>query len=67
MQVVIQDRTNQLYYKGEGQWTPEIAEAADFQEVIRAFDFVLVSHLSNLDVLMDFGDPKYDVRISATH
>jgi hypothetical protein len=67
MRVIVQDRKSLLYVKGVNQWTPSIHEASDFQRIIKAFDFVSESKLPCIDVLMHFGDPKYDVRLKVTN
>jgi hypothetical protein len=67
MRVILQDRKSLLYLKGVDQWTSSIQEASDFQKIIKAFDFASESKLPSIDVLMCFGDPKYDVRLRVTN
>jgi hypothetical protein len=52
-----------MYFKGVGQWTAEIEQATDFKELVLAFDFVFFTKTPNLDVWLDFGDPKYNIRL----
>ncbi len=66
MRIILQDRESLLYFKGNNEWTPDIDKAADFQQLVQAIEFVRTSKLPNLDAVMWFGDPKYDVRVLAS-
>ncbi|HEX4644186.1 MAG TPA: hypothetical protein VH598_01105 [Verrucomicrobiae bacterium] len=66
MRVVIQDRKSRLYFKGTSEWIAEINEAEDFEQIVKAIDFLRQTRLPHIDVLMHFDDPKYDVRLTAT-
>jgi hypothetical protein len=67
MRILLQDRKSQLYFKGANDWTADINNASDFLQVIKALDYARATRLPNLDALMHFEDPKYDIRISASH
>jgi hypothetical protein len=64
--IVLQSRESQLYLKGEGQWTPAVEDAAKFDHIADASAFARESKLSILDIVMSFGDPRYDVRLRAS-
>ena len=64
--IVLQSRESQLYLKGEGQWTPTVQEAVKFNHIADASAFACKSKLALLDIVMTFGDPKYDVRLRAS-
>ena len=64
--IVLQNRESLLYLKGEGQWTPHVAEASSFEHVADANAFVRHAKLPVLDIVMTFGDPRYDVRLRAS-
>jgi hypothetical protein len=64
--IVLQNRESQLYLKKEGEWTALVADAAHFEHIADASAFVLRSKLPILDIVMTFGDPKYDVRLRAS-
>jgi len=66
VRMLIQDRESRLYFKKPNDWTADLAEAADFKEIIAAVDAARDTGRQTLDILMSFGDPKYDVRIPAT-
>ncbi len=64
--IILQDRKSRRYFKKLGEWTAEIQEANDFKEVISALEFAHRIGHRELDILMTFGEPRYDVRITAT-
>ena len=66
VRVVVQDRDSLKFFKGSNEWTPEIDAATDFSQVVNAVDFILKTRLPHIDILMDFGDPRYEVRLKAT-
>jgi hypothetical protein len=66
MRIILQDRQSLLYFKGFDEWTDEIEEARDFRQVVSAIDYVQIFQIPNLDVVMNFGDPKFDVRAPVT-
>lgn len=64
--IVLQNRESQLYLKGEGLWTSTVEEAAQFEHIADASAFARTTKLSILDIVMSFGDPRYDVRLRAS-
>jgi hypothetical protein len=64
--IVLQNRDSLLYWKGEGQWTPHVEEAVQFEHIADASAFAQKSKITVLDIVMNFGDPRYDVRLSAS-
>jgi hypothetical protein len=64
MRIILQNRQSRLYYKYGSEWTAEIDKATDFHQVVFAIDYARSVLACNLDVLMCFGDPKYDVRLN---
>jgi len=66
MRVLLQDRQSRLYFGGLEQWTPDIARATNFEQLLSAIEFVRQNKQAHLDILMTFGEPRYDVRIAAT-
>jgi hypothetical protein len=63
VRIILQNRKSRLYFKAANEWTAHIQEASDFQRVVKAFDFVHKSKLPDIDAVMHFGDPAYDVRL----
>lgn len=66
MRIILQHRKSRLYLEKLGQWTDDVETALDFTHLIAAVDFVQFNQISTIDVLMHFGDPRYDVRLSAS-
>lgn len=66
MRVILQNRQSLLYFKSFDEWTDEIEEARDFRRVVSAFDYLQIFKIPNLDLVMNFGDPKYDVKTPVT-
>jgi hypothetical protein len=64
MRIILQNRQSRLYYKCGSEWTAEIDKAMDFHQVVFAIDYARSVLACNLDVLMYFGNPKYDVRLN---
>lgn len=63
--VVIQNQKTQLYLQAGQVWTQEIKEAANFKTTLEASAFAVHQKLSDCDIVMHFGDAKYDVRVEA--
>ncbi len=66
MRVVLQHRQSRLYLSETRAWTPDIAQAANFEQILAAIEFVRQNKHAHLDILMTFGEPRYDVRIAAS-
>ena len=64
--IVLQNRESLLYFNKDGQWTPDIKQATSFEHVADASAFARKSKLALLDIVMSFGDPRYDVRLAAS-
>ncbi|HEX3798003.1 MAG TPA: hypothetical protein VH413_04815 [Verrucomicrobiae bacterium] len=63
--IVLQNRESLLYWKGEDQWTPNLDEAQPFAHIADANTYARKTDFAELDIVMSFGDPKYDVRLKA--
>jgi hypothetical protein len=66
MRILLQNRNSLLYVESANNWTSDVERATDFQQMMRALDFVWQTNLINLDILMVFGDPGMDIRIPAS-
>ncbi|MDB6111866.1 MAG: hypothetical protein JWR69_3616 [Pedosphaera sp.] len=66
LRILLLHRKSLLYLKGISDWTPNTREARDFNDVGQAFNFVRAAKLAELDILMHFEDPKYDIRLLAS-
>ena len=64
--IVLQNRESLLYFNEKGQWTANLEEATRFEHVADANAFARKSKLTLVDIVMSFGDPRYDVRLAAS-
>jgi hypothetical protein len=64
--IILQDKGSLLYFQGPDAWIHDINAATNFEQVLAALEFVRRAKLANLDIVMSFGDPKYDVRLTAS-
>jgi hypothetical protein len=52
-----------MYFKAGNHWTPNVKDAMDFRHILLALDFAFTLKALQLDLLVDFGDLRYDVRL----
>jgi len=64
--IVLQNRESLLYFDQAGRWPSSVEEARQFDHVADANAFARESRLPLVDIVMSFGDPRYDVRLAAT-
>lgn len=64
--IVLQNRESLLYLTKDGKWTDDVSRATKFDHVADASSFAMRAKLSLMDIVMTFGDPKYDVRLRAS-
>ena len=61
MKVLVRStRTNQ-FYQGPDQWTPEEQEALDVKQTSRAVELIFDAGLENVEVLLCYEDPRYNI------
>ncbi len=59
--IIIEQVESGLFYKEPDQWVETRQEATDFETSAKAREFCTEHHLQRIRLLMDFGDPRYDV------
>ena len=64
--IVLQDRDSLLYLRAAGEWTADVCDAVTFEHVTDANTFARRCKPAMLDIVMNFGDPQYDVRLPAS-
>ncbi|MDB6110464.1 MAG: hypothetical protein JWR69_2214 [Pedosphaera sp.] len=64
--IILQDKGSQLYFQGPNAWINDLSAATNFEQIIEALEFVRREKLANLDIIMSFGDPRYDIRLTAS-
>jgi hypothetical protein len=66
MRIILQNRESAFYFKAVNEWTADAGCALDFKNLIYAVDFVRMARLTNLDVVLYFGDERYNMRLPAS-
>jgi len=61
MRVLLWDGRKGLYYQAPDRWTNEVGAAEDFGTSLRAAYYAQLRGLGEVEVLLDFGDPEYNV------
>ena len=64
MKVLIKNRDTGLFLKGETLWTNKPVEARDFRSCPYAMEDVHRMGLTNAELVLSFGDPVFDIKIS---
>ena len=64
MKVLLRNVETGLLYAGPAQWTEAHSDAVDFERPDLALDCVAQSQLSNMEVVMHFEEPAFDVPIT---
>jgi hypothetical protein len=61
MKVFLRDTQTGWYYQEPSKWTPALAEALDLAQVARAVELIFEAHLENVEILLSYDDPRYDL------
>ena len=61
MKVFIRDTQTGWYYKEPTTWTPEQDDACDIGQVARAVERIFEAHLENVEILLSYDEPRYDL------
>jgi len=61
MKVFLRDTQNGWYYQAPSRWTPEQEAAHDLAQVARAVELIFEAHLDNVEILLCYDDPRYDL------
>lgn len=64
MKVLLRHPETGLFYAGPNQWTGNDSEAVDFEATDRAVDEVWQSKLENIEVLMRFDNPTFEIPLT---
>jgi hypothetical protein len=67
MKVLLRNRDTGLFLKGKTLWTYYATEARDFVSCLNAMEHTLGMRLTNAELILSFGDPRLDIRISPRH
>ena len=61
MKVFLRNTQTGWYYQGPSKWTPQQGEAEDLAQVARAVERIFETHLENVEILLSYEDPRYDL------
>jgi hypothetical protein len=61
MKVFLRNTETGWFYQEPARWTPEQVEAQDIAQVARAVELIFAAHLENVEILLCYDDPRYDL------
>jgi hypothetical protein len=61
MKVFLRDTQTGWYYQKPSTWTPEQEAAQDLAQVASAVELIFEAHLENVEILLCYDDPRYDL------
>jgi hypothetical protein len=61
---LLQHKQTHLYYKSPGDWTASVEEAEHFTDLSSAATLCRHQRLDDVEVVLNFGLPSYDIRLS---
>jgi hypothetical protein len=61
MKVFLRNVQTGWYYQAPSKWTPIQEEALDIAQVARAIERIFEAHLENVEILLCYDDPRYDL------
>jgi hypothetical protein len=64
MKVFIRNTQTGWYYQEPSKWTPDQGAACDLQQVARAVERIFEAHLENVEILLSYDEPRYDLVLS---
>ena len=61
MKVFLRNTQTGWFYQGPSQWTPDQEAALNLEQVARAVERIFETHLENVEILLSYDDPRYDL------
>jgi hypothetical protein len=61
MKVFLRNTQTGWFYQGPSGWTPDQDAAQDLAQVARAVELIFAAHLENVEILLCYDDPRYDL------
>jgi hypothetical protein len=61
MKVFLRNTKTGWFYQGPLQWTPEQGAAFDLRQVTKAVERIFEAHLENVEILLSYDEPRYDL------
>jgi hypothetical protein len=66
MKVLLRSTQTNKYYQSPSEWTPDEQEALDLKQTSRAVELVFDARLENVEVLLCYEDPRYNIVLPVT-
>jgi hypothetical protein len=64
MKVFIRNTQTGWYFQEPSKWTPDQGAACDLGQVARAVERIFEAHLENVEILLSYDEPRYDLVLS---
>jgi hypothetical protein len=64
MKVFIRNTKTGWYYQVPSHWTPDQQAACDLEQVARAVEKIFEDRLENVEILLSYDEPRYDLILS---
>ena len=61
MKVFLRNTQTGWYYQEPSKWTPDLDAACDLEQVARAVEQIFEAHLDNVEILLSYDEPRYDL------
>jgi hypothetical protein len=61
MKVFLRHTQTGWFYQGPSQWTPDQKTAMNLEQVARAVSHIFEMHVENVEILLSYDDPRYDL------
>jgi hypothetical protein len=61
MKVFIRSTKTGWYYQEPSHWTADQQAATDLEQVARAVERVFEAHLEDVEILLSYDEPRYDL------
>src|ERR1017187_4810054 len=61
MKVFLRNTQSGWFYQEPSGWTPEQDAAQNLAQVARAVELIFAAHLENVEILLCYDDPRYDL------
>jgi len=66
MKVLLRSTQTSQYYQSASEWTSNEQEALDLRQTSRAVELVSDARLENVEVLLCYEDPRYNIVLPVT-
>ncbi len=63
MKVLLRNTLTNQFYQGADQWTPDEELALDLKQTSRAVELIFDAGLENVEVLLRYEDPNYNITL----